>query len=108
MIVLKDASWERIHLNLTLATDEEAERIRSLRFYLVALSGRVEAEFRHAVIDENAVRLSLNVTNNGLNRCIESGTYRILASDGDGEPTAVLFPAPFILDFTEFCLTARG
>ena len=95
MIYLKDASWERIHLNLTLATDEEAERIRSLRFYLVALSGRVEAEFRHAVVDDNTVRLSLNVTNNGLNRCIESGTYRILASDDSVDSTAVLFDGSF-------------
>lgn len=95
MIYLKDASWERIHLNLTVTTDEEAERIRSLRFYLVALSGRVEAEFRLANIDGDVVRLSLNVTNNGLNRCIESGTYRILASDGNGEPTAVLFDGSF-------------
>lgn len=95
MIYLKDASWERIHLNLTVASDKEAERIRSLRFYLVALSGRVEAEFRRAVVDENTVRLSLNVTNNGLNRCIESGTYRILAADEGGEPTAVLFDGSF-------------
>ena len=95
MIYLKDASWERIHLNLTVTTGEEAERIRSLRFYLVALSGRVEAEFRLANIDGDVVRLSLNVTNNGLNRCIESGTYRILASDGSGEPTAVLFDGSF-------------
>ena len=95
MIYLKDVSWERIHLNLTLTADEEAERLHSLRFYLVALSGRTEAEFHLAGVDGNIVRLSLNVTNNGLDRCVGSGTYRILASDGRSEPSAVLFDGSF-------------
>jgi len=91
---LRDASWERIHLNLTLKT-EETERIDSLRFYLVSLSGSVETEFSVTKIDGDTVCLSLNVTNNGLNRCVESGTYRILAHDGEKDPTAVLYEGSF-------------
>lgn len=95
VIYLKDASWERIHLQLTLELSEEAERTDSLRFYLVDLSSRVESEFRLVGCDGPLVRLSLNVTNNGLNRCVESGAYRVLASGGTGEPTAVLFEGSF-------------
>ncbi len=94
MIYLKDVSWERIHLNLTL-TVKEAERVDSLRFYLVSLSGRVETEFAVADNDGETVRLSLNVTNNGLNRCVENDTYRILAHDGKNDPIAVLYEGSF-------------
>ena len=94
MIYLKDVSWERIHLNLTL-TVKEAERVDSLRFYLVSLSGRVETEFAVADNDGETVRLSLNVTNNGLNRCVENDTYRILAYDGKNDPIAVLYEGSF-------------
>ncbi len=94
MIYLKDVSWERIHLNLTLKI-EGAERIDSLRFYLVSLSGRVETEFTVTEIDGGIVRLSLNVTNNGLNRCVENDTYRILAHDGENDPIAALYEGSF-------------
>ena len=95
MIYLKDVSWERIHLTLTLEPGDLAEKLASLRFYLVDLSGRVEAEFRLADCDGELVRLSLNVTNNGLDRCVENGSYRVLASDGAGEPSPILFEGSF-------------
>ena len=86
MIYLKDALWERIHLKLELETDK---RSGSLRFWLVGLSGNVEAEF-DSVQSGKMFRLSLNVTNNGLNRCVKNGTYRVLAFDG-GEAVPVLY-----------------
>ena len=95
LIYLKDASWERIHLNMTLDLGEETGYSDALRFYLVDLSGRVETEFRLDEYDGRHARLFLNVTNNGLDRCIESGAYRVLASDGSGEPTAVLYDGSF-------------
>ena len=85
MIYLRDVSWERIHLSLTLDLGEEAEKADSLRFYLVDLSGRVEAALRPESRDGAAIRLSLNVTNNGLDRCVENGSYRILAFEGSFE-----------------------
>ena len=95
MIYLKDASWERIFLHLTLDTDEKAEWLKPLRFYLVSSSGRTETEFSLDGSDGKTVRLSLNVTNNGLDRCVVNGTYRILASDGKGDPTPVLYDGSF-------------
>lgn len=95
MIYLKDASWERIRLNLTLEIGEEAEKVHLPRFYLADLNGRVETEFSVVGVDGSLLRLSLNVTNNGLNRCVESGTYRILAVYGAEEPCAVLFNGSF-------------
>lgn len=95
MIYLKDASWERIRLNLTLEIGEEAEKVHLPRFYLADLNGRVETEFSVVGVDGSLLRLSLNVTNNGLNRCVESGTYRILAVYGAEEPCAVLFNGLF-------------
>ncbi len=95
MFYLKDAAWERIHLRLTLELGEDAERLRSLHFYLVDMSGRVETEFAVIGGEGHIVRLSLNVTNNGLNRCVGNGTYRVLASDSEGEPSAVLYDGSF-------------
>lgn len=95
MIYLKDASWERIHLRLTLELGEAAGQCGDLRFYLVDLSGRVETEFKLVACDGSLVRLSLNVTNNGVNRCVESGTYRVLAHDAKGEPIPVLYEGRF-------------
>lgn len=95
MIYLKNASWERIHLNLTLELGGPAGLSAHLRFYLVDLSGRVEAELAATEREGDTVRLSLNVTNNGLNRCVESGTYRVLAFDGSGDPIPVLYEGDF-------------
>lgn len=94
-IYLKDAFWERIHLNLTLDQDEGAAAPEPLRFYLADLSGRVETEFDVSDIGGNEIRLSVNVTNNGLNRCVKSGIYRILASDTAGNSAPVLYDGSF-------------
>ena len=95
VITLKDVSWERIHLRLTLEADEAAGGLTSLRYYLVDLSGRTEAQFGLAFCDGQCVCLTLNVTNNGLDRCVASGTYRILACDAAGSVTAVLYDGSF-------------
>ena len=95
MIYLKDASWERIHLTLTLDLGQYAEKPESLRFYLADLSGKVESQLRFIDRDGALVRLSLNVTNNGIDRCVENGTYRVLAFDGAGDPVAVLYEGSF-------------
>ena len=91
MIYLKDASWERIFLSLTIELDDLTAKIDPLRFYLVDPDGRVEAEFTPVEREGDIARLTLNVTNNGLNRCIKSGTYRVLACDGGEEYSAVQF-----------------
>lgn len=95
MIYLVNASWERIHLNLDLELCEKAGLSDRLRFYLVDMAGKVETEFKVVKRGKNTVCLSLNVTNNGLNRCVASGTYRVLASDCEGEPDAVLYGGSF-------------
>ena len=95
MIYLKNASWERIHLNLTLELGRPAGLSAHYRFYLVDLSGRVETELADTAREGETVRLSLNVTNNGLNRCVESGTYRVLAFSGEGDPIPVLYEGDF-------------
>ncbi|WP_407384562.1 CDP-glycerol glycerophosphotransferase family protein [Ruminococcus sp.] len=95
MFYLKDVSWERIHLNLWLEPDETSVGLASLRFYLVSLSGKTEAEFSLAEADGQSFRLSLNVTNNGLNRCVTSGTYRVLAADDTGKVIPVLYEGLF-------------
>ena len=95
MIYLKNASWERIHLNLTLELGRPAGLSAHYHFYLVDLSGRVETELAVTAREGETVRLSLNVTNNGLNRCVESGTYRVLAFSGEGDPIPVLYEGDF-------------
>lgn len=95
MIYLKDASWERIYLTLTIQLNDTASGLEPLRFYLVDLNGRTETELLLADRDGDTVRLTLNITNNGLNRCVENGTYRVLASDGKGDPIPMLYDGSF-------------
>ena len=95
MIYLKDVSWERIHMELSLELGDDAEVSGSCRFCLADMSGRVETEFKLADRDGRSVRLSLNVTNNGLNSCVENGTYRVLAVDENGGTTPVLYEGSF-------------
>lgn len=89
-----DISWERIHLTATVAF--ETELPLNTRFFLVRESDNViwaELEPDHPLGD--TVRLHLNVTNNGLNRCIPNGVYNLVAADGKGFYSVAGYNGPF-------------
>lgn len=78
-----DISWERIHMTATVAY--ETELPEQTHFFLVNASSKVIwAELEPDCPVGRSVRLHLNITNNGLNRCIPNGVYNLIATDGNG------------------------
>lgn len=80
---VKDVSWERIHMYMTIVADENEMISEQVRFYLVNGSFLVETEFQLLSRTGNEFYMTLNVTNSGINRCVNNGTYTILLVDGE-------------------------
>ncbi|MBR0507594.1 MAG: CDP-glycerol glycerophosphotransferase family protein [Clostridia bacterium] len=90
MLYVRNITWERIHLNLDLEivpNPEEEDPISAdrsaVKYYLTKitkLAGEVKSEFKVVSVEGNRIRLSVNVTNNGVNRCFTNGTYKIIAA----------------------------
>ena len=79
-MIVKEISWERIHLYIDIEASQGETIGEDLRFYLVPKCGMVETELEARRLDDRRVRLALNVTNSGINRCIGNGNYKIFAS----------------------------
>lgn len=82
MLFVNDIQWERIHLTLLVSAnngsfDKDAE------FYLVNDQGEVQASFKKESTDGHSLLLSLNITNNGLNRCVANGVYKVVSVSDD-------------------------
>ena len=76
-----DISWERIHMFVKIKLDENEQVSENLQFFLVNEEYLVETEFQILEKQGSEYLLTLNVTNNGENRCIRSGTYTIIMAD---------------------------
>lgn len=74
-------SWERIYMFVDLELDMGVSD--EVQFYLVDSAYRVEAAFELLERTGNRVKLKLNVTNNGTNRCVNNGIYTLLTVDGE-------------------------
>lgn len=91
MIFVRNIEWERIHLYIDLEADDDIFRNQSLRFFLVNQFGEVKVEFKKVTENEKKVRLTLNVTNSGINRCIGNGTYKIYVAEGETLRTIAVY-----------------
>lgn len=101
MLYVRNIEWERIHLSLDLeivpdpAEDEPVLKDRSaVKYYLTKITkaaGEVKSEFKVVSVGNNRIRLSVNVTNNGVNRCFTNGTYKIIAAREDQILEVALF-----------------
>lgn len=72
-------NWERIHLYIRVKADTLLQSECDINFYLVNSKYHVEAKFHIAEHHDSEFLLSLNITNQGHNRCVKDGTYIILA-----------------------------
>lgn len=77
--VVTSVQWERIFLHIYVKVDVMDERVdlSELDFYAVNGYYKAKAKFKIAGMEENVFHLVTNVTNNGENRCLPIGTYRI-------------------------------
>ena len=70
--------WERVHLILSLKLESEDDNDwNQLEFYGVNNLGRAKIKFEKELLNNGQLRLKTNITNNGENRCVPRGTYRI-------------------------------
>lgn len=82
---LVDINWERIfvYFDIKLTFDETFADRDSLDFYAVNNLNAAKAKLKLIHISEDIYRLRINITNNGENRCLPIGTYRILVCQED-------------------------
>ena len=72
--------WNKIFLHLDIRVDCDKT---NLRFILVNNENIAVTEFDLADVHEDIYHVVLNITNSGINRCIENGTYRLLITDDE-------------------------
>lgn len=80
---VRDISWERIHMFIKIEVPTEEKLSEDVRFFLVNSGFLVETEFKILSRRENEFLITLNVTNSGINRCVNNGVYTILIVDGN-------------------------
>lgn len=71
-----DIRWERIFMHLEVETEGEN---KNLIFYAVDELGCANARFKQRILENGNYELTLNITNQGENKCIAGGNYWIVA-----------------------------
>ena len=79
MLKLEKTNWERIYMRLSVCATDGELREENVRFYLLDSSDGISAEFAILEKTESTALLQLNITNLGTNRCIENGSFRVIA-----------------------------
>lgn len=77
-----DIHWERIHLKAVIKVKSD-DVLEGVHFYLLNASYYVEAELGIESRDADLFTVTLNVTNNGTNRCIANGDYSLFVYRDD-------------------------
>ena len=75
--------WERVtvHMEVQLELVDEQLEKDSLIYYAVNGLYKAKAMFKVVYLDDNRVKLSMNITNPGDCQCLRMGTYSILVCD---------------------------
>lgn len=80
-VKVTDMNWERIHLYFTIKINTKIPLSSEVKFFLINEKWEVESLLNVVNKIENKYIIELNIVNNGVNRCITNGTYKILAVD---------------------------
>lgn len=79
---LGEIIWDRIYLSLKIKLSNQSYITdENISFYLINEESDAVAKFEIIDYTERIYYIKLNVTNSGINRCINNGTYKILISD---------------------------
>ncbi|MBQ3782523.1 MAG: CDP-glycerol glycerophosphotransferase family protein [Lachnospiraceae bacterium] len=97
--------WERVTVSFDVQLKYANEAIRKLPKYYYAVNGkyRAKAQFKVLELENDCVRLSMNITNPGDCECIKMGTYSIYVCDEERALAyCVIDPSivPFIEDYS--------
>lgn len=84
--------WERIFLKIDVKIEffPGADTEAPLAFYAVNGLNRAKTAYQITKLEENLYRLTLNITNNGANRCLPRGNYRIAVCQGTNQLATVM------------------
>lgn len=81
---ITNITWERIFVSFDVEVSAlNGEQLDSLLFYAVGEDGLAHARFQQEWQENGNIRLRLNVTNQGENRCMGNGNYWIVACMDD-------------------------
>ena len=80
--LLKEIEWDKIYLNLKIEIEKISLHQKS-RFILINLDKIAVTEFDVIDRKENFYHIRLNITNSGINRCVDNGTYTLLITDNE-------------------------
>lgn len=77
--------WDRIHLFFDIQTEGALRQysLEELEFYAVNGLNEAKVHFGKEQMGEGLCRLKMNLTNNGENRCVPTGDYRIMVCQSD-------------------------
>lgn len=78
---VKDIRWERIWLTILLETQGQERFPEHFSAYLLNGKGVAETALQVSENDGRSAALVMNVSNSGVNRCIQNGTYTLLLLD---------------------------
>jgi len=84
--------WERIFLKIDVKIEylPGVDSKASLSFYAVDRRNRAQAAYQVTKLENGLYRLTLNITNNGANRCLPLGDYRIVVCQGTSQLATVM------------------
>jgi CDP-ribitol ribitolphosphotransferase len=98
-----DMKWERITVQLDVKLDMRADiQLDDLDFYLVNNAYKARGFFKIEKLEDNVVRLRINVTNPGNCQCLMMGTYSIYVCDQEKVYTKCIVD-PKVVPFMEDC-----
>lgn len=85
--------WERIflHLDVKIEAASEFDPEGPLEFFAVNGLYQARAKFKCEKKEDNIYSLTVNVTNNGENRCMPTGTYSIYVCQGEYKLAECMF-----------------
>ena len=81
--VISQIVWERIIIHFTIKVRVTTGDNLPLQFYMVSANGFANAELKVNEIRDDEYHVSINVTNPGYCRCLQSGTYTIVICHND-------------------------
>lgn len=96
--------WERIflHLDVKIETSPEFNQDEPLEFFAVNGLYQARAKFKTEKKADDVYRLTVNVTNNGENRCMPTGTYSIYVCQGEYKLAECLFDKSIVGSAQDF------
>lgn len=78
---VREIFWDRVFLNIKIELPLDIASREDLKFYFINKEGFAETELEILKKDNIYFTVKVNVTNSGINRCINNGEYQLLITN---------------------------